>query len=178
MWSSARALLVVLLALTLGACGFRPMYAGGTNTGVNADLAAVEVRLPSVQETNTDDKLVEVNSRLAQEIRNSLEQRISAAGRAKPAYVLSIRVETRSQDLGIRRDSTASRANIRTQADWTLSREGETLRQGRTVVYSAYNILSRQYATVVSEKTARSRSAEQVADEIIRQVSVYFTRND
>lgn len=161
MWSSARAL-VLLLSLALAACGFRPMYGGGQNAAVNAHLAAVHI--------------APIPDRLGQEVRNALEQRFAAAGQGERVYTLAITLEERIQELGVRRDATARRANIRVLVDWQLIHGDRILRTGATEAISAYNILEQHFATEVSKRDARSKAAQQIADEIARQLAVYFAR--
>lgn len=165
MWSSARhlgAALALLAALAVAGCGFQPLYGGKRGAAVDARLAAIHV--------------APIADRAGQELRNALEHRLYAGGAATPVYTLEVTLTEGIEELGILRNRTASRANLRMRASWELTRGDEVIRQGETEGIAAYNILNQQYATVISQKDARSRAVEQLADEIIRQVSVAFSR--
>ena len=165
MWSSAKVLpklLLLLAILAVAGCGFRPMYGGQKGQAVDARLASIRV--------------VQIDDRSGQEVRNALEHRLFAGGMEPQVYTLDVSLTETIQELGILRNRTASRANLRILASWTLRRGDAVIQQGETEGISAYNILDEQYATVVSRKDARSRAALQLADEIIRQVSVAFSR--
>jgi LPS-assembly lipoprotein len=163
MWWWARAF-VLGLGLVVAGCGFRPLYGGGGESPVARQLAAIHVAA--------------IPDRSGQELRNALEHRMATDTRQPARYAMEIALTEVIQELGVRKNLTASRANIRIKARWTLTTEGRVVHTGETEAIAAYNILDQQYATVTSEKDSRSRAVEQLANEIVRQLSVYFARAD
>ncbi len=165
MWSSARLfprLLLLVAVLAVAGCGFRPMYGGARGQAVDSRLAAIRV--------------APIADRAGQELRNALEHRLYAGGAERPVYTLEVTLTETVEELGILRNRTASRANLRMRATWTLTQGDTVLRNGETEGIAAYNILDEQYATVISQKDARGRAVNQLANEIITQVSVAFSR--
>lgn len=176
MWSSAdrtnrlvparralfRGVVVGLTVLLVAACGFRPLY--GTRQGgqpVKEALAAVEV--------------MPIADRSGQLLRNALEHRMTRSGDAPTRYHLTVTLSEVTETLGMRKDATASRANLRMTAQWALTEGDKVLTKGTSDSIMSYNLLSAQYPTVVSEKDSRERGTEQLADDIARRVAVYFS---
>jgi len=121
----------------LAGCGFRPLHgSGGTqDASVAADLATVRI-----------DPL---NERVGQQLHNFLRDRLNPHGQpVSPNYRLSVALAESLTGLGVRRDETASRANLRLDADFTLlDAAGETrLFQGRSSSTTSYDILRNPFA--------------------------------
>jgi LPS-assembly lipoprotein len=164
--AGSTALTVAALAPLMSACGFKPMYGGRAGSAVVAALAEVEV--------------ARINDRTGQLLRNALERRMERAGgggTAKKRYLLTCGVAESKQELGLSKDSFASRADLTLTVDFTLSYQGKSLLTGSTQGIVAYNILDQQYATVISEQDSRQRAVEQVSEDITRRLSSYFSRH-
>ena len=150
----------------LAACGFRPLYGRGPqNQDVAASLAAVRI-----------DPL---RDRVGQQMHNFLRDRLNPDGQpTSPSYRLQVALNETLTELGVRRDETASRANLRMDADFTLLPYGsETpLLRGRSSSTTSYDILTNPFATTVSEADARERALREVADDIQTRLSLYFSR--
>lgn len=150
------------LAGGLTGCGFRPLYGRGpAEDALRAELATVAVaRIPE---------------RSGQLLRNALERRLERAGGGRPKlYTLSVALEERIEELGVERDNTAARANLYMTARFVLARDGRRLLSGTSQSIAAYNILAQPYATVISQKDSRERAAEQLAEDIVRRLAVFF----
>ena len=82
------------------------------------------------------------------------------------------------QKLGIRRDETATRANMRFSAAFRLreSRSGAIVFSSRAGAISSYNIVASEYGTIVSERAARRRGLILVAERISTRLSAFFNR--
>jgi len=164
-------LLLIWLALAgpaLSGCGFTPVYG---DRGVSASPAAA-ARLDSVA-------IEPIGERNGQMLRNLLIDRMYADGRpADPAYRLVIRLAATEEDLGIRRDATATRARVRLVADYelvdTASNEVVYRTFSRAVV--SYNLLEAQYATLVAEQDAYERGLIELADDIRTRLALFFAR--
>ncbi|MEQ9608166.1 MAG: LPS assembly lipoprotein LptE [Kiloniellaceae bacterium] len=153
-------------AIALAGCGFQPLYGPGiNNTEVSTSLASVRV------EPLTD--------RAGQQMHNFLRDRLNPRGQPTDAnYSLRVQLTERLQELGVRRDETATRANLRMKADFfLLSVDGQTqLMSGQSVSTTSYDILTNPFATTVSEETARERALREVADDIQTRLALYFAK--
>lgn len=149
--------------LTLSACGFQPMYGGSSGGAVTANLGQVEI--------------ARINDRNGQVLRNALERRFERSKNAqKKLYLLTITLQETIDEIGLSKDSFATRADMILSATFSLTADKTALLGGTSEGIASYNILDQQYATVVSEKDARNRAIEQIADDITRRISAYFSR--
>ncbi len=161
-WSSALALL-----FALAACGFQPLYARDSETGVavSDELAQVLV-LP-------------ISHRTGQQMHNFLRDRLNPQGQpVHPSYTLSVKLIERVTELGIQQDATATRAQLSMVAEYALrDSAGETvLYRGKARAANSYNILEDPYATQVAEVDARERALETLSDEMKIRLATYFNR--
>jgi LPS-assembly lipoprotein len=153
-WS--RVLLFCLL-LALAACGYRPLYGerGPDNVSVADELALVRIE--------------SIPDRIGQQMYNMLRERLNPYGKpADPKYVLSITLLETRERLFLEKDETATRTNLTLRANFVLRRvsDGEIVATGLSRAVSSYDILSSQFASVVSEEDARVRGARALSDDI------------
>lgn len=151
---------------TLAGCGFQPVYA--RRPGGN-DIAE---RLNQVAISNIPD-------RPGQILRNLLIDRFYITGRpADPEYRLSVNLTAREAKLGIRKDETATRAQLTLIARYVLQEQAtnQILLQTSSRAIVSYNILEDQYATLVTEEDAYERGLTRLSDDIATRISLYFTR--
>lgn len=157
---------VALPLLGLANCGFQPLYGSGAeNEAVANDLAAVRVE--------------PLRERVGQQMHNLLRDRLNPKGQpTAPNYVLQVNLTETNVKLGVRRDETATRANLKMLAEFSLRPVGgqSTLLTGRSSSTTSYDILSNPFATTVSEGDARERALNQVADDIRTRLALYFSR--
>jgi LPS-assembly lipoprotein len=148
--------------LFLGACGFQPVYGGGTKGEVAASLAAVEVSL--------------VPNRIGQQLRNELIDRLYQAGRPdSPAYRLDIQVMTSENRSGFRKDATATRGEVTVNASYALTDAGgSVVLRGRNSASAGFSIVTDQYGTLINEEDAYDRAVEQLAGDIVRRLALHF----
>lgn len=161
MWSSRIA--PVLLCLSLAACGFEPLYGehGASGTAVTANLA--EIRIEAIPD------------RIGQKMYNLLHERLTPEGKAaQPKFALRVRLRETIEELLYERDETATRANLTLRADYELRRiaDDEVIAKGTSRATSGYDILSSQYATLVSKDDARDRSARVISDDLRTRMAV------
>jgi LPS-assembly lipoprotein len=165
------AAVALLSAAGLGAsgCGFKPLY--GDSGAVGA---------PGVQSSLQQVAIAPIQTRTGQILRNFLIDRMSPRGQpgGGAGYSLTIRLAIQKQELGIRRDETATRANLIMTAIYRLTEQssGATVFQALSRSVTSYNILDNEFSTVMAERDARSRGAEQLADDITTRVALYFNR--
>jgi LPS-assembly lipoprotein len=156
---------LVAVLLTAG-CGFRPLY-GSYGFGSEAELSGVYIG--------------NIPNREGQELRNFLVERMNPRGTAaSPAYSLNVSLRQLRQELGIRRDETASRANLRVFADYTLedNETGKTILKGQSVAINSFDILDQEFATVLAERDARTKALRTIADDITTKVAIFLTREN
>ena len=160
---------LVLAALALGGCGFRPVYGArdGQDMPAQRELAAIDVGL--------------IPERSGQLLRQALQQRMNRSDDA-PAkrYELSVSFGVSGDVIGIQQDSTASRLREVATATWSL----KLLDPARTLVTNGtaraldgVNIIDQQYfAADLEGEAAQRRLTEAVADQIALQISAFFAR--
>ncbi len=188
--------LIALVALA--ACGFQPVYADKNyrlsappsgNDDITADLA--RVRLTPVSESFSGDYTIQ-SGRGGQKLQNLLIDRIYPHGYPKnPAYTLDITLTSTETRLGIQKDSSASRAELQMVAQLILKKSigaqapaelaktnsGGELYRTKIRTRVAYSILDAQYGTLVARENAIDRGLEQIANEIVNRLSLYFSRD-
>lgn len=160
-----RFFLTLALCLSLTACGFTPMYGsrGVTSSdSVVASLAQVDIR--------------PIAERRGMVLRQQLTEKLRPSGVSGSRYDLQVRLAAQTQELGVRKDSTTSRANLILTANYTLWDGTTRLSRDRVRTVVSYNILDDQYATIASERDAESRALRQISDEIRTRLAVYFER--
>jgi len=161
MWLSRSALLFICLAL--GACGFEPLYGEhrSDSTTITADMAAIRIEA--------------IPDRIGQKMYNMLHERLTPEGRIEePKYSLHVRLQETDEELLYERDETATRSNLTLRAYYELRRieDDEVIAKGSSRATSSYDILSSQYATLVSRDDARERTARVISDDIRTRVAV------
>ncbi len=174
LWSNAipgpvaRALtggLALAILLGLGACGFQPLY------GRAADGTATTDELAAVRVTPLED-------RIGQQFHNLLIDRLNPRGQpVEPAYTLKLELTKSTQGVNVRKDETATRANLILRASFALYAVGsdEALLQGSVNSINSYNILDSQFQTFVSEEDALKRGLRELSDDIRVRLATYFS---
>ncbi len=147
------AILAAALAVGLSGCGFRPLHGQG-GAGAEASLAMIQI--------------TRIADRNGQKLHNLLLDRLNPKGPpGRPAYILSVRLNEGLQNLAIRKDESATRANLTLTAHFTLARTGsDDTYSGAAVSINSYNILQSDFATLSAENDARGRALRTLADEI------------
>lgn len=162
--SGARVAAVLVLAAAAAGCGFHPLYGDSGATAATKDkLAAIYV------EPIPDNKL-------GYELRNTLIDLFDASGRpAKGAYRLRVTLATKSQGIAIQNDAAITRYNDTLTVTYELTdRAGALVTKGTETGLSAYNVVSSPYATLVAQKDADQRAAEDIAYRIRTDLAVFF----
>jgi LPS-assembly lipoprotein len=140
--------LIASLALFLGACGFTPMYApagGGPAIGP-VHVTEIEGRSGHVLKTNLDRILAVEN------------------GAGEPA-TLEITLQETVTPLGLRRDESATRAELRLTANYILTPPNNAeIMRGSVVTVVNYEIPTAAYGEITAQDDARERAAETMAE--------------
>ena len=149
------ATLLVAASSLLGACGFQPVYGERRAAGA-ATLATIDIE--------------RIEDRSGQKLRTMLRERLSPRGATgRPLYRLSVTLSESKSELAIRRDESATRANLSLNATFTLTRlppgpPGSVTRTAFST--NSYNVLDSEFATLSAENDARNRALRSLAEEI------------
>ncbi len=159
-----RAFLVTGL-LVLSACGFEPLYRTA-DRGAETEQLLSRIEVPPIAD------------RLGQLVRTVLNDRLKPRAAPQPLYAVVVTLTESTQGLAVRRDASATRANLIVNATFTLSdiSGGENLLSGKIRSVNGYDILTSDFATLAAEKDARRRGARDVADAIFDRLAIYMSR--
>jgi LPS-assembly lipoprotein len=161
-----RGALALGLATLLAGCGFEPLYGRHeTDTTTSAYLAQVRV--------------APIANRTGQMLYNRLRDRLDPGGKpTEPRYVLEITVEEQGEDLLLEPNNTTSRTLLSLIAHYQLRdiQSGATTLKGQSRASISYDILSSQYATIVSEQDVRDRATKELSDDISTRLALYFSK--
>lgn len=155
--------LSLALALLTAGCGFHPIYATPEKS-VSMDLAQVHIG--------------NIPDRSGQELRNLLIDKMNYAGRpATPLYELTVTIQESRSDLGIRTDATSARSQIALLARYTLTPRngGQPLLNAHAATHVGYNKLDAQYSNLSSEEDARRRGLNELSEQIVNRLGLYFS---
>lgn len=158
-------LLLVLVLVSLGACGFRPVYKRSSSGTAAHLMAAVEIE--------------PINDRSGQILQNELLDLMTPRGRpAKPRYKLAANISDSLQELAVRKNAFSTRANLLMTVNYQLydHQKGKTVLTGTTRVANSFDLLDSQYAAIVSEREARKNTLKQAAQNIRTRVAIFFQR--
>jgi LPS-assembly lipoprotein len=149
--------------LLLGGCGFEPVYGERSLPG-GQPLAYFDIDL--------------IGDRTGQMLRNELLERMHPRGenRAATGFVLRIRLQESRQGLAVRKDDTATRANLNLVAQFAVYRPGDSqpIFNGTATSVVSHNILAADYANIAARDDARRRGVNQLADLIKERLSVWL----
>ena len=148
--------------LALQGCGFQPLYGDRPGATAIQNLAAINIAI--------------IRDRTGQLLRNELLDRMNPkALNVAPQYSLSVDLTESRQNLAVRRDDTATLANLILSANYTLTANtGDELLTGTVRSFNSYNISSSDFATLAAETDARARAARDLADGITIRISVFL----
>ena len=148
-----RAVLVAAtgLALTLGACGFAPVY------GPQGDGAALRETI----------RLGPPDSDLTFAFVRQFEERLGRS--AVPTWELNYTITTSQMALAIDGSNNITRYNIEGRIDWTLMPAGgsDAILTGRDTTFTSYSATGSTISTLESERDAERRLGRILADGVV-----------
>lgn len=154
----------VLAALvSLGGCGFEPLYGRFGDSSIADDLARIKIQV--------------IGSRSGQLLRNHLLDGLTPKGElTRPAHTLRVELlEPRPQDLGIARDDSIVRYSYSTVARFKLQDPtGRVVLESQSSSISSYEVTNSEFATVAGRTNARDRVLEEIASDMKAQLAVFF----
>lgn len=156
------ALLALLLAPALSACGLQPLYAGGARGPVASTLASVSV--------------AQIEGESGWLVRNAIRDRLSAAGDdSDTRYRIDVRLDDDISGFGVRADDSVTRERRTLRARWQLvdTANGTTVVDATAAADAGIDVVVSEYATIAAERTALEQLSVDIADQIVARVAVY-----
>lgn len=165
-YARKKLLLILLLTILLGGCGFTPLYKDSSQT------AAMWI-FNNIHIANIPDQE-------GQYLRNQLIDHFYSNGRpANAKYTLTISpIQETLTDLDITKNSDATRAQLKLKTKMELSdnHTGTILSSRRLTAITSFNILQSQFTTRVSENSARESALNELARQTERYIALYAKR--
>jgi LPS-assembly lipoprotein len=157
--------ILAAVALGLGACGLRPLYADGAGGAVASTLRSVSI--------------APIEGQAGWLVRNKLEERLAAAPDASPLYRLDVELDDDITGFGIRGDRAVTRERRTLRARYRLVElaSGTTVLDATAGSDAGIDVVSSEYATIAAEQTALERLSEVVADQIVARLGLFATRS-
>lgn len=156
---------LVMAALVLAGCGFRPLYGKTGDVATSADLAGIKVAV--------------IADRIGQQMRNDLLDRLNPEGRPKsPHYRLEVKLTESISETAVEQTEIATRANLSINAEFALIfiKDGSLLTEGRTFGTRSYNIRGEEFADLSSKRRAQRSVLEFLSEDIRNRLAVFFKR--
>jgi len=162
-WLRAVARALIAGACVAG-CGFQPLHA--------PDRGASAAGLSEI-------RIAPISDRIGQQLHNLLLDKLTPLGPPRsPRYELQVKLNESLQNLAVRKDDVATRANLVMRASFQLIRvEDDVLMMSSDAISAnSYNILRQQFGTLSAENNARDRAVREISDQIRTRVAIYLSR--
>ena len=152
-------LALTLIAMSLTACGFKPMYSKQAGTGRNSDDSKVYAGV----------RIDPIANREGQLLQAELEDALNPEGRVpgNPAYRLSASYSMNEVAIGVGRDATVSRFNLYFDSNYTLYRnsDGKAIAKGSIRHVGSYNNQANAYfSTYISRDDGIKRGITELGE--------------
>jgi len=157
-----------IIALSLGGCGFQPLYGSKGQSGSDAVAHMASIRIGLISD------------RVGQQLRNALQDKLTPRGKPKnPLYRLDVSLEETRSDLVILQDATSTFAKLRMGARYVLNdiATGRPLTRGKSESTTIFNIVESEFANRNAQSDARARAVGQISDDIRLRLGLFFRRN-
>ena len=156
--------LLMVAALVLAGCGYRPMYgSSATSPGVAGSLSSISIPEPT--------------DRTGQLIRNELISSMQT-GRGEDKYMLNL--TTTLADNGVildKQPSVGRQAILITTTYELIDRStGKILTKGTTFARVPYDVVRQPFADMQAKKDATERAAREVGADIRTRLAAYFAK--
>lgn len=153
-----------MLAVPLGGCGLKPLYAGGGGGPIAMQLGGVDV--------------VPIDGKSGWLVANALRERLSAVSDGPTRYRLTVRLDDSIVGLGTRSDDSVSRERrtLRARYQLTDATQNIVVLDATAGSDAGIDVVGSEYATIAAESTALERLSETVADQIVARLALYARR--
>jgi LPS-assembly lipoprotein len=155
-------LLIAVLLPLMTACSFRPLYADGQAGQVATAMRGIQV--------------APIPDRTGQLVRDGLERQFTAQGAA--SYQLVVTLEESIEGFGIRQDESVTRERVSLVARYSLIDLSTNKPVLEDLARSDVGVdkVSSEYATVVAERAASKRNADQLVRQITNRLAQHFKK--
>jgi LPS-assembly lipoprotein len=159
-----RVTVLAMIAVALGGCQLRPLYAGGSSGVVATTLSSVSV--------------TPIEGQVGWLVYNKLRDRLGASGTGTVRYRLEVQLDDDIIGLGIRGDRAVTRERRTLRARYQLVdvSNGAVVLDSTAGSDAGIDVVSSEYATVAAEQTAAERLSEAVADQIVTRLGQFAVR--
>jgi len=153
------------LAMTLSACGLRPLYSGGTTGVVAQNLGSVDVD--------------PIAGRSGWLMRNALNDRLGMISGGAARYRLVVKLDDRIEGFGVLANDqvTRERRTLRARYQLVDLATGDTVLDATDGSDAGIDIVSSEYATIAAEDRALENLALTVADKIVVRLALFAQNN-
>ena len=154
------------LQLTLGGCGWTPLYADRETGPADEELRAIKVS--------------PIGERIGQRLELALRNSLNPEGIAAPQrYVLRTTLKTVRSDLGVQTTGIGTRGKLDVNASFTLSdsKSGAQLFANSSHVAESFDIVANEYSAIVAEDDARTRAVEELRRDILTRLTLFLQRH-
>jgi LPS-assembly lipoprotein len=158
------AILLMVAALVLAGCGYRPMYgSSATNPGVAGSLAAISIPEPT--------------DRPGQLIRNELISSMQA-GKGEEKYLLNLTTTVADNGVIQKKQPAVTREAILITTNYELidRATGKVVTKGTTFARVPYDVIRQPFADMQAQKDATERAAREVGADIRTRLAAYFSK--
>ncbi|WP_395647252.1 LPS assembly lipoprotein LptE [Terricaulis sp.] len=141
-------LIILSFALLLSACGFSPMYAQ-----------------PNGQSAIGPVYIEEIEGKSGHVLKRELDRILAVENDGSAPANLRITLLEQVTPLGLRRDESSTRAEIRLTANYVLTpANGGTVMRGSVFTVTTYDIPTAAFGEIAAQDDARERAAETMAE--------------
>ena len=153
--------LLVLLGATVSGCGFQPLY-GQTNS-VGA-LRKIGLDVP--------------NDRTGFLVRQAFYDQVGGTPGETPRFKLKLKINERHYGVGYSSTDNANRYEINEAISWSLVERDtdKVLKTGSRTLVISYAASGPAYAGVSAHQDGQARGAEQIAQSLIMDLGLYFSK--
>lgn len=157
-------ILLMVAALVLAGCGYRPMYgSSATSPGVAGSLAAISIPEPT--------------DRPGQLIRNELISSMQV-GKAEEKYLLNLTTTVADNGVIQKKQPAVTREAIMITTNYELidRSTGKVVTKGTTFARVPYDVIRQPFADMQAQKDATERAAREVGADIRTRLAAYFSK--
>jgi LPS-assembly lipoprotein len=141
--------IVALLTLLVAACGFSPMYSSPGAGGGHA-IGPVSIN--------------EIDGKAGHVLRTELTRILDIENDGSEPADLHITLSEQVTPLGIRRDESATRAELRLIANYVLTPPNGRVMRGSVLTVVDYDVPTAAFGEIAAQDDARERAAETMAE--------------
>jgi LPS-assembly lipoprotein len=154
--------LLLVAALGLAGCGYRPLY------GTTSESTGVAATLTSINIPEADD-------RLGQLIRNDLLSSMQA-GKGEERYSLILKPVAKTSGVIDKPAPAVTRQAITLSVSFELvdKSNGTVVHSGKTFARASYDVIRQPFADLQAETNATERATREVSADIRTRLAAYF----